>query len=142
MLKTESVWKAPILAKQHFLILSFRLHFNPGSISTGKDGLSSGIVVQVRVVARCQRTFFQVVKKPDIYYSANTETIVHVESEVGAMHLFANSLNHMIPENATKRKRYSIVITIHGYAAIDKTLIHGGAVNYSNRETIIITDTG
>ena len=58
------------------------------------------------------------------------------------MHLLPNSLNHMIPENETKRKRCSIVITIHGYAAIDKPLIHGGAVNYSNRETIIITDIG
>jgi len=81
-------------------------------------------------------------KKPGIYYSVDPDNIFNVENEVGAMHLFPNSLNHMVPENESKRKRYSIGITIHGYPAIDKTLIHGGAVNSSNRETIIITDIG
>ena len=70
-------------------------------------------------------------KKPSIYYSVDPDNIFNVENEVGAMHLFPNSLNHMVPENQSKRKRYSIGITIHG-----------GAVNSSNRETIIITDIG
>ncbi len=81
-------------------------------------------------------------KQPGIYYSVDPENIFNVENETGAMHLFPNSLNHMVPVNETKKKRYTVGITIHGYPAIDRTLIHGGAVNSANRETIIITDVG
>ena len=81
-------------------------------------------------------------KKPGIYYSVDPENIFNVENEVGAMHLCPNKLSHMVPQNESKKKRYTVGITIHGYPAIDKTLIHGGAVNSANRETIIITDIG
>jgi hypothetical protein len=81
-------------------------------------------------------------KKPGIYYSVNPDDIFNVENEIGAMHLFPNNLNHMVPENESKRKRYTVGITIHGYGAIDKILVHGAAVNASDRETIIITDIG
>ena len=43
-------------------------------------------------------------KKPGIYYSVDPDNIFNVENEVGAMHLFPNSLNHMVPENESKRK--------------------------------------
>jgi len=81
-------------------------------------------------------------KTPGIYYSVDPENIFNIENETGSMHLFPNNLNHMVPKNESKKKRYTVGITIHSYPAIDKTLIHGGAVNSSNRETIIITDIG
>ena len=81
-------------------------------------------------------------KSPGIYYSVDPDNMFNIENEIGAMHLFPNNLNHMVPKNESKRKRYTIGITIHGYDAIDKTLVHGGAVNAINRETIIITDIG
>ena len=81
-------------------------------------------------------------KKPGIYYSVDPDNTFNVENETGAMHLFPNNLNHMVPLNDSKKKRYTVGITIHGYDAIDRTLVHGGALNASNRETIIITDIG
>ncbi|MBX2869792.1 MAG: 2OG-Fe(II) oxygenase family protein [Acidiferrobacterales bacterium] len=81
-------------------------------------------------------------KTPGIYYSVDPENIFNIENEVGSMHLFPNNLNHMVPKNETKKKRYTVGITIHAHPAIDKTLIHGGALNSNNRETIILTDIG
>ncbi|MEM7561429.1 MAG: hypothetical protein AAF353_00125 [Pseudomonadota bacterium] len=80
--------------------------------------------------------------QPGIFYSVDPGNTFNVKNELGAMHLFPNNLNHMVPENDSDEKRYTVGITIHGYDALDRTLIHGGAVNASNRETIILTDIG
>jgi len=76
---------------------------------------------------------------PGIYYSVNPEDTYNVENEVGAMHLFPHSLNHMVPPSESDEKRYTIGITIHAYNAIDKALVHGLAQNAESRETIILS---
>lgn len=76
---------------------------------------------------------------PGIYYSVNPDEIFNVENERGSMHLFPNSLNHKVPPNDSNQKRYTIGITIHGYGAIDRSLVEGSALNAEHRETIILS---
>lgn len=76
---------------------------------------------------------------PGIYYSVNPESMFNVENEVGSMHVFPHSLNHMVPPIETELKRYTLGITIHGFQAIDKALIQGVALDRSHRETIILS---
>ncbi|MEH6545841.1 MAG: hypothetical protein V7701_05405 [Sneathiella sp.] len=77
--------------------------------------------------------------EPGIYYSVNPDKTFNVENEVGAMHVFPHSLNHMVPPSETKVKRYTLGITIHGFQAIDKALIQGAALDRNHRETIILS---
>lgn len=76
---------------------------------------------------------------PGIYYSVNPESVFNVENEVGAMHVFPHSLNHMVPPSETTVKRYTLGITVHGFQAIDKALIQGAAFDRNHRETIILS---
>ena len=76
---------------------------------------------------------------PGIYYSVNPENVFNVKNEVGAMHIFPHSLNHMVPPIETAQKRYTLGITIHGFQAIDKALIQGAAIDRSHRETVILS---
>ena len=78
---------------------------------------------------------------PGIYYSVNPEDGYNIENEVGSLHLFPHSLNHMVPPNESDQKRYTLGITVHGFSAIDKALIQGAAVNNSHCETIILSKT-
>lgn len=75
---------------------------------------------------------------PGIYYSVSPENVFNVENELGAMHVFPHSLNHMVPPIETAVKRYTLGITIHGFQAIDKALIQGAALDRDHRETIIL----
>ncbi|MBX2886945.1 MAG: hypothetical protein KTR32_43760 [Granulosicoccus sp.] len=77
---------------------------------------------------------------PGIYYSVDPENIFNVENEIGSMHLFPHSLNHMVPESENQAKRYTVGITIHGYQALDKTLVQGVAINNEYQETIFLND--
>ena len=77
---------------------------------------------------------------PGIYYAVNPNDMFNVENEVGAMHVFPHSLNHMVPPSESNTKRYTLGITIHGFQAIDKPLIEGVAQNRNHRETIILCD--
>ena len=75
---------------------------------------------------------------PGIYYATNPDKVFNVENEVGAMHVFPHSLNHMVPPIETNQKRYTLGITVHGFQAIDKPLIEGVALDRAHRETIIL----
>ena len=77
--------------------------------------------------------------KPGIYYSVNPNDVFNVENEVGSMHVFPHSLNHMVPESESDLKRYTLGITVHGFQAIDKALIQGVALDRHYRETIILS---
>jgi len=66
------------------------------------------------------------------------ENVFNVENEMGAMHLFPHSLNHMVPPGDSDKKRYTVGITIHGYQALDKALVQGAAVNNEHNETIFL----
>ena len=79
------------------------------------------------------------VTSPGIYYSVNPDDNYNVENEIGAMHLFPHSLNHMVPPSESKQKRYTLGITIHGLQAIDKPLIQGAALDRKHRETIFLS---
>lgn len=76
---------------------------------------------------------------PGIYYSTNPEDTYNVVNEVGAMHVFPHSLNHMVPPSDSTLKRYTLGITIHGYPAIDKALLSGLGLDRNHRETIILS---
>lgn len=76
---------------------------------------------------------------PGIYYSVNPEDVFNVQNEVGSMHLFPHSLNHMVPASEFDDKRYTVGITIHGFSAIDRVLIAGSAENAEFRETLILS---
>ena len=77
---------------------------------------------------------------PGIYYSVDPENTFNVENELGSMHLFPHSLNHMVPASENKAKRYTVGITIHGYQALDKSLVQGVAINNEYQETIFLND--
>lgn len=62
----------------------------------------------------------------------------NVENELGSMHLFPHSLNHMVPVSENKAQRYTIGITIHGYQAMDKSLVQGVAINNEYKEKIFL----
>ncbi len=76
---------------------------------------------------------------PGIYYAVNPDDTFKVENEVGAMHVFPHSLNHMVPPSESMLKRYTLGITIHGFQAIDKSLIQGVALDRHHRETVILS---
>lgn len=78
--------------------------------------------------------------KPGIYYSVDPENTFNVANELGSMHLFPHSLNHMVPASENKAKRYTVGITIHGYQALDKSLVQGVAVNNEFQETIFLNE--
>jgi len=75
---------------------------------------------------------------PGIYYSVDPENVFNVENELGSMHVFPHSLNHMVPQSESNEKRYTVGITVHGYQAMDKLLIQGVAINNDYQETIIL----
>jgi len=75
---------------------------------------------------------------PGIYYSVDPENQFNVKNEMGAMHVFPHSLNHMVPASEKKAKRYTVGITIHGFQALDKSLIQGVAANNEYQETIFL----
>jgi len=75
---------------------------------------------------------------PGIYYAVDPESVFNVENELGSMHLFPHSLNHMVPVSENKTKRYTVGITIHGYQALDKALMQGVAINNDYQETILL----
>jgi len=77
-------------------------------------------------------------EKPGIYYSVDPENVFNIENELGSMHLFPHSLNHMVPSSENQAKRYTVGITIHGYQALDKSLIQGVAINNEYQETIFL----
>lgn len=77
---------------------------------------------------------------PGIYYSVDPENTFNVENDLGAMHLFPHSLNHMVPVSENKAKRYTVGITIHGYQALDKSLVQGVAANNQYQETIFLNN--
>ncbi len=77
---------------------------------------------------------------PGIYYSVDPENTFNVANELGSMHLFPHSLNHMVPASENKAKRYTVGITIHGYQALDKSLVQGVAVNNEFQETIFLNE--
>lgn len=76
---------------------------------------------------------------PGIYYSVEPDNIFNIENELGSMHLFPHSLNHMVPKSENESKRYTVGITIHGFQALDKALIEGAAINNEYQETIFLT---
>jgi hypothetical protein len=76
--------------------------------------------------------------KSGIYYSVNPEDTHNIENEIGSMHLFPHSLNHMVPPSESDEKRYTVGITIYAFNVIDKALIHGVAQNSGSQETIIL----
>jgi len=78
---------------------------------------------------------------PGIYYSVDPESVFNIENELGSMHLFPHSLNHMVPASETSEKRYTVGITVHGYQALDKDLIKGVAANNNYQETIFLNET-
>ncbi len=74
-----------------------------------------------------------------------------IENKLGAMLVFPDSLNHMVPQIENKAKsctalysinsviqHYTVGITVHGYHALDKTLIQGVADNNEYQETIFL----
>ena len=77
---------------------------------------------------------------PGIYYSVDPENVFNVENDLGSLHLFPHSLNHMVPASENKAKRYTVGITIHGYQALDKSLVQGVAANNEYQETIFLND--
>ena len=79
---------------------------------------------------------------PGIYYAVDPERVFNVENELGAMHFFPHSLNHMVPESENNAKRYTVGITIHGYQALDRALLQGVAINNDYQETILLNGPG
>lgn len=75
---------------------------------------------------------------PGIYYSVDPENVFNIENELGSMHVFPHSLNHMVPPSETTEKRYTVGITIHGFQALDRPLIEGAAFNGEFQETIFL----
>jgi len=75
---------------------------------------------------------------PGIYYAVDPESVFNIENEEGSMHIFPHSLNHMVPESESETKRYTVGITIHGFQALDKSLVQGVAANNEYRETIFL----
>ena len=79
-------------------------------------------------------------KTPGIYYAVDPDSVFNVENELGAMHVFPHSLNHMVPKSENDNKRYTVGITIHGYQAFDRALMQGLAANNEFQETILLND--
>lgn len=63
-----------------------------------------------------------------------------VENKIGEMHLFNCGLWHMVPQNKSKEKRYSLGITLHSYEAITSDILGGACANAKYQDFILLTN--